>query len=400
MYNAYIYDGLRTPFGRHAGSLSSVRADDLLAGLLKAVMARNASAGPLLEDIIVGATNQAGEDCRNVARMSGLLAGLPIGVGGQTVNRLCGSSLAAVLDSARAIHCGDGDFYLAAGVESMSRAPFVLAKAESAFSRNGALFDTSIGARFPNPVLLASVGDDTMPQTANNVAREWGITREQCDRFAASSQAKYQSASETGFFDQEMMAVELSQGRRKPPVSVAHDEHPRADSTFAVLEKLKPLFPDGVVTAGNASGINDGAAALLLGSREAGERLEMSPRGRVIAGAIAGVEPRIMGIGPVEAIKKVCARTGLSLAEMDVIEINEAFAAQALGCMKLLGIAEDDNRVNPNGGAIAVGHPLGASGARIALTALRQLERCQGRYAVVSMCIGMGQGIALIIERV
>lgn len=400
MLDAYIYDGLRTPFGRHAGALSPVRPDDLLGQVIARLLARNAFDPAQYEDVIAGCTNQAGEDARNVARMASLVSGLPVGVAGQTVNRLCGSGLAAIVDAARAIHCGEGQLFIAGGVESMSRAPLVLGKAETAFSRSTELYDSTIGARFPNPAVLRDFGSDSMPQTADNVARELGIGREECDRFAQASQARYGKALQQDFFAGELMTVPVPQGRKQPPLEVEHDEHPRPDTTLESLARLRPLEEGGVVTAGNASGINDGAAALVLGSRAIGEQAGVAPRGRLLAAAVAGVEPRLMGLGPVPAVKKVLDRAGLTLADMDVIELNEAFAAQVLGCARLLDLDPADSRLNPNGGAIAIGHPLGASGARIALTALRQLEANGGRYALVSMCIGLGQGIAVVIERV
>ena len=400
MRQAMIYDGLRTPFGRHAGQLAPVRPDDLLAGVIARLIARNPFLLPDIEDVVVGCTNQAGEDSRNVARHAALLAGVPESAGAITLNRLCGSGLAAIVDSARAIRCGEGELFVAGGVEVMSRAPFVTAKATSAYSRQVSVFDSTIGARFPNPRIEASFGADTMPETADNIAADLGIARDASDRFAARSQEKYEAARAGGFFDAEIAPVEIPQGRGKPAAVVSADEHPRPQTTMASLEKLKPLFQGGVVTAGNASGINDGAAALLIGSQAIGERLGVRPRGRIVSGAIAGVAPRVMGLGPVPAAKKALQRAGLSLAAMDVIEINEAFATQVLGCLVGLDLAPDDARLNPNGGAIALGHPLGASGARLALTALRQLERIEGRYALVSMCIGVGQGIAAVIERI
>ena len=396
---AYIYDGLRSPFGRYAGALASVRPDDLLASVVRALVARNPFAGEVYEDIVAGCSNQAGEDARNVARHVGLLSGLPLSVGGLTVNRLCGSGLAAVLDAARAVRAGEGELFVAGGVESMSRAPFVLAKSESPFARELRVFDSTIGARFANPRVEAEFGADSMPETADNVAHALEISREAADRYAARSQQLYAAAAAAGFYDGEILPIEVAQGRKQPPKVVASDEHPRPESTFAALSRLNPLFEGGVVTAGNASGVNDGAAALLIGSRAIGERFECKPRACILAGAIAGVEPRLMGLGPVPAINKALQRSGLSLADMDVIEINEAFAAQVLGCTRELGLADDDPRLNPNGGAIALGHPLGASGARLALTALRQLERTDGRFALVSLCIGLGQGIACVIER-
>ncbi|HRP66036.1 MAG TPA: 3-oxoadipyl-CoA thiolase [Thauera sp.] len=399
MLDAYLYGGLRSPIGRHAGKLAAVRPDDLIATVMRELLARSGFDAADVEDVILGCSAQAGEDSRNIARHAALLAGFPTQVAGQTVNRLCGSGLAATLDGARAVSCGEGELYVVGGVESMSRAPFVVAKAESAYSRDFKVFDTTIGARFPNPRIIEQFGNDSMPETGDNVAAEFGIDREAADRFAAASQARYAAAKADGFFADEILPIEVPTGRRTPPLRVADDEHPRPESSFESLSALKPLFAGGVVTAGNASGINDGAAALLVGSAAAGERADAKPMARILAGAVAGVEPRIMGVGPAYAIPKALARAGLSLADMDVIEINEAFAPQVLGCLKLLGLAFDDARVNPNGGAIALGHPLGASGARILLTAVRQLQRRGGRYAVVSLCIGVGHGIAVVVER-
>lgn len=399
MQDAYIYDAARTAFGRHAGILSSVRPDDMLAHLIKTLVQRNNFDLSLYEDVIAGNTNQAGEDSRNVARTAGLLAGLPIETGGLTVNRLCGSSLAAALDAARCVKANEGELFVACGVESMSRAPFVLAKATTAFARQQEMFDTTLGARFTNPEMIKQFAGHTMPETADNIASDLNISREDSDIFAAASQAKYEAARIAGYFDDEIIPIEVSQGRKKPALSVTIDEHPRPSSTIEELGKLKPLFA-GVVTAGNASGINDGASAMIIGSKNVGEKAGVKPRGRIIAGAIAGVPPRVMGLGPVPASQKALARAGLTLADMDVLEFNEAFSVQALGCMKKLGIAFDDPRVNQNGGAIAIGHPLGASGTRIMLTALRQLEKNGGRYALATMCIGVGQGIAVVIERV
>lgn len=398
MLNAFIYDGLRTPFGRHAGKLAAVRPDNLAAGVIAALIERTGVKPEQIDDVLLGCTNQAGEDSRNVARHALLLAGLPTSVPGQTVNRLCSSGLAAVVDAARAITCNEGELYLAGGVESMSRAPFVFAKSESAYSRDVRVFDSTIGARFPNPKILSAFGGETMPETADNVARDYGIGREDSDRFAALSQARYAAAKSAGFYDDEICAVTIPQGK-KPPLVVTDDEHPRPESDYEALSRLKPLFENGVVTAGNASGVNDGAAVLLVGSRAIEERLGKKPIARVLSSAAAGVDPRIMGIGPVPAINKALDRAGLTLKDMDVIEINEAFATQMLGCLKLLNVSYDDVRVNPNGGGIALGHPLGASGARLALTAARQLQRCNGRYAVISLCIGVGQGLAVVIER-
>jgi acetyl-CoA C-acetyltransferase len=400
MEHAYVYDGLRTPIGRHAGGLAPVRPDDLLAGVIKTLVDRNPFKSADYEDAVIGCTNQAGEDARNVARHAALLAGLPTGIGGLTVNRLCGSGLAAVVDTARATSCGQGELFVAGGVESMSRAPFVMAKAESPYSREAKLFDSTIGARFPNPRIAKNFGQDTMPETADNVARDYAIGRAESDRFALASQEKYARAKAAGFYEQELLPVSVPGARKGTDTVIAQDEHPRPNTTMERLAELRPLFAGGVVTAGNASGINDGAAALIIGSKRAGEKAEKAPIARVVSAAIAGVEPRVMGLGPVPASKKALERAGLSLKEMDVIELNEAFASQVLGCLKLLELGFDDARVNPNGGAIAIGHPLGASGARLALTAIRQLHKTGGRYALVTMCIGVGQGIAAIFERV
>jgi acetyl-CoA C-acetyltransferase len=398
MLDAYLYAGLRTPFGRQAGALAPIRPDDLIATVMRKLVADSPFAVEQIEDVVLGCACQAGEDSRNIARHAALLAGFPTSTPGQTVNRLCSSGLAAVLDAARAITCGDGELYIAGGVESMSRAPFVVAKSESAFGRDFTVFDSAIGARFPNPLLTKQHGGHTMPETADNVARDLNISREDSDCFAAVSQAKFAAAQASGFMAGEIMPVAVPTGRKTPPRIVAEDEHPRPESTLESLSKLKPLFEGGVTTAGNASGINDGAAALLIGNREIGAHTGMKPMARILAGAATGVEPHIMGIGPALAIPKALARAGLTLADMDIIEINEAFAAQVLGCLKLMNVAFDDPRVNPNGGAIAAGHPLGASGARLALTAARELERRNGRYAVISLCIGVGQGLAVVIE--
>ncbi|MCO9048422.1 3-oxoadipyl-CoA thiolase [Acinetobacter sp. UC24323] len=398
MLNAYIYDGLRSPFGRHAGELASIRPDDLAATVIQKLLEKTGVPGADIEDVILGDTNQAGEDSRNVARNALLLAGLPVTVPGQTVNRLCASGLGAVIDSARAITCGEGELYIAGGVESMSRAPFVMGKAESAYSRDAKIYDTTIGSRFPNKKIIAQYGGHSMPETGDNVAAEFGISREQADFFAAQSQAKYQKAKEEGFFADEITPIEVFQGKKLPPKLVSEDEHPRPSSTVEALTKLKPLFEGGVVTAGNASGINDGAAALLIGSEAAGQKYGLKPMAKILSAAAAGIEPRIMGAGPIEAIKKAVARAGLTLDDMDIIEINEAFASQVLSCLKGLNVDFNDPRVNPNGGAIAVGHPLGASGARLALTVARELIRRKKKYAVVSLCIGVGQGLAMVIE--
>lgn len=398
MLDAYLYDGLRTPFGRHAGALAPLRPDDLLAGVIRALIARSPFAKESIEDVIAGCANQAGEDSRNVARHAGLLAGLPSSVPGLTVNRLCGSGLAALLDGAGAACTGQGEVFVVGGVESMSRAPFVVGKADAPYSRDVKMYDSAIGARFPNPVLEKQYGRDTLAETADNIGREHAISREDADRFALASQQKYAAAAADKFFAGEIQPVEIP-GKKGAVQVVDRDEHPRADTTAEKLSALKPLMANGFVTAGNASGINDGAGALLIGTRAAGEKAGVKPIARIVSGAVAGVEPRLMGLGPVPAIPKALARANLKLSDMDVIEINEAFATQVLGCLKLLGLKFDDARVNPNGGAIAVGHPLGASGTRLALTAARQLQRSGARYAMVSMCIGVGQGIAVLLER-
>jgi acetyl-CoA C-acetyltransferase len=398
MLEAFIYNGLRTPFGRNGGALARVRPDDLLAGVLKEMVARSGFAPETIDDVAVGCASQAGEDSRNVARHALLLAGLPVETPGVVYNRLCGSGLNALVGAAHAITCGESDVCVAGGVESMTRAPFVVGKAEQAFSKTFSVFDSSLGARFPNPKIESRHGADTMPETADNLAREYQLSREDCDVFALGSQQKFARAAQDGFFKGEIQPVSVPAGKGKEQL-VAEDEHPRPDTSLEGLVKLKPLSPQGVTTAGNASGINDGAAALLVASRDAGDKAGVKPMARIVASAVAGVPPRIMGFGPVPAARKALERAGLALKDMDVIEINEAFAAQVLACLKGLGLSFGDARVNPNGGAIAVGHPLGASGARLALTAMRQLQRSNGRYALVSMCIGVGQGIAVILER-
>ena len=400
MLNAYIYDGLRTAFGRHGGKLATVRADDMLAEVIKTLVERSPFAPEQIEDVIAGSANQAGEDNRNVARYAVLLSGLPVTVPGQTVNRLCASSLGAVLDVARAITCDEGDLYVAGGVESMTRAPCVIGKSPTAFNRQAKIFDTSIGVRFANPRVAPVHGEYAMPETAENVAKDLNLTREELDLYSAGSQAKYATAKAAGFYKDEIMPMTVQTGRKTPPIVFDEDEHPRPDSDVAMLSKLKPLFEGGVVTAGNSSGINDGAVALLIGNRSVGEKVGTKPVARILAGAAFGIEPRVMGLGPVKAMQKALQRANLTLADMDIIEINEAFASQVLGCLKLLEISPDDSRVNPNGGAIAIGHPLGASGARLAWTTARELQRRQGRYAVVSLCIGVGQGLAIVMERV
>ncbi|MFG6485341.1 3-oxoadipyl-CoA thiolase [Roseateles sp. BYS78W] len=397
---AFVCDAIRTPFGRYGGALSSIRTDDLAALPIKALMARNANVDwAAVEDVIYGCANQAGEDNRNVARMAALLAGLPVDVPGVTVNRLCGSGLDAVGTAARAIRAGEAGLLIAGGVESMSRAPFVMPKAESAFSRANAVYDTTIGWRFVNKAMKAAYGVDAMPETAENVAADFGIERGAQDRMALASQLKAIAAQQRGFFEREIVPVDVPQ-KKGEPLRVLLDEHPR-ETSLEALAKLKGVVkPDGSVTAGNASGVNDGACALLLASEAQAARHGLKPRARVVGMATAGVAPRIMGIGPAPATRKVLALTGLTLAQMDVIELNEAFAAQGLAVLRDLGLADDDARVNPNGGAIALGHPLGASGARLVTTAINQLEATGGRYALCTMCIGVGQGIALVVERV
>ena len=400
MTHAYLCDAIRTPFGRYGGALSSVRTDDLGAIPIRALMARHPAVDwAAVTDVLYGCANQAGEDNRNVARMSALLAGLPVEVPGATINRLCGSGLDAVGSAARAIRAGEAGLMIAGGVESMSRAPFVMPKAESAFSRSNAVYDTTIGWRFVNRLMKAQYGVDSMPETAENVAEQFGIEREAQDRMALRSQQNAVRAQQAGFFDAEICPVAIAQ-KKGDPVVVAKDEHPR-DTSLEALARLKGVVrPEGTVTAGNASGVNDGACALLLASEAAAARHGLTPRARVVGMATAGLAPRIMGFGPAPAVRKVLALTGLSLAQMDVIELNEAFAAQGLAVLRDLGLADDDARVNPNGGAIALGHPLGASGARLVTTAMNQLHRIQGRYALCTMCIGVGQGIAVVIERV
>lgn len=401
MTEAFICDAVRTPIGRYGGALASVRADDLAALPLKALMERNPGVDwSAVDDLIYGCANQAGEDNRNVGRMAVLLAGMPIGVPGTTVNRLCGSGMDAVGMAARAIKAGDCDFVLAGGVESMSRAPFVMPKAESAFSRANAVYDTTIGWRFVNPLMKKLFGVDSMPQTADNVAADFAVNRADQDAFAARSQARWATAQEAGIFADEIVPVTIPQ-RKGDPIIVAVDEHPRPGTTAESLAKLKGVNgPDLSVTAGNASGVNDGAAALAILSEQAARAQGLTPKARIVAMAAAGVEPRIMGIGPAPAAKKVLARAGLTIDQMDVIELNEAFASQALATLRDLGLPDDAAQVNPNGGAIALGHPLGMSGARLVTTAMYQLHRTGGRYALCTMCIGVGQGIAIIIERV
>jgi len=400
MTEAYICDAIRTPIGRYAGALSSIRADDLAAIPIRALIERNPQVDwAELDDVILGCANQAGEDNRNLARMAGLLAGLPDSSGGVTLNRLCGSGLDAVAMAARAIRGGESDLLIAGGSESMSRAPFVLAKATSAFDRNAEMYDTTIGWRFVNPKMKSAYGDDTMPSTGENVAQDFQVSREDQDAFAMRSQEKAAKAQLNGRLAAEIVPVEIPQ-RKGDPLIVDKDEHPR-ETTREALAKLKPIVrPDGTVTAGNASGVNDGAAALIVASEEAVKRNGLTPRARVLGAAVAGVPPRIMGIGPAPASEKLMKRLGLKIGDFDVIELNEAFAAQGLAVLRQLGVADDDARVNPNGGAIALGHPLGMSGARLALTATEELQRSGGKRALATMCIGVGQGIALALERV
>jgi acetyl-CoA acyltransferase len=401
MENAFICDAIRTPFGRYGGTLAAMRTDDLAAIPLRALVERNPGVDwNAVDDVVYGCANQAGEDNRNVARMALLLAGLPKEVPGTTVNRLCGSSMDAIASAARAIKSGETDLLIAGGVESMSRAPFVVAKSDSPYSRSVKMEDTTLGWRFINPLMKVKYGVDSMPETGENVAEEFRISRADQDLFALRSQQRAAEAIRTGKLNQEIVAVPILQ-KKGDPLLVSEDEHPRPDTTLEALAKLKPVLkPTGTITAGNASGINDGGCALLLASESALKRHSLAPRARVVAAAAAGVAPRIMGMGPSPATRKVLAKSGLSLAQMDVIELNEAFASQALAVLRELGIPDDAPHVNPNGGAIAIGHPLGASGARLVTTALYHLMRTQGKYALCTMCIGVGQGIAVILERV
>ncbi len=400
MLDAYIYDGVRSPIGRHAGKLAGMRPDDLAGEMIAEVVKRNAVKPEEISDVILGCVTQAGEDCRNVARFAALMAGLPPTTPAVTVNRLCASGLQAVTDAARAITAGEGELYIAGGVESMSRAPYVIAKAESPYSREVKMYDATIGSRFTNPRFKKQYGDHQMPETGDNVAKEFGVSREQADEFALGSQKKYAKAEAEGFYKGEILPVNLPQKKKDAPaVTVSQDEHPRRDSTMESLARLKPLYEGGVVTAGNASGVNDGAAALVIGSLAWGKRNGKKPIAKILAAASAAVEPRIMGVGPAYAIPKALERAKLSLNDMEIIEINEAFASQVLGCLKLMNVDFKDPRVNPNGGAIAIGHPLGASGARLALTVARELQQRGAKYAAVSLCIGVGQGLAVILER-
>ena len=401
MAHAFICDAVRTPIGRYGGALSAVRTDDLAAAPLAALVERNAACDwAEVDDLIYGCANQAGEDNRNVGRMAALLAGLPIEVPGATINRLCASGMDAIGSASRAIRAGDCDLVIAGGVESMSRAPFVTPKAESAFARTNAVYDTTIGWRFVNPKMQAAYGVDTMPETADNVAEDHHVSRADQDAFAARSQARWAAAQEAGRFADELVPVSAPQ-RKGDPVIVDRDEHPRPGTTAETLAKLKGVNgPDRSVTPGNASGVNDGAAALLIANAVAAEKHGLTPRARIVAMAAAGVAPRVMGVGPIPAVRKVLARAGLTLDQMDVIELNEAFASQALAVLRALGVPDDAAHVNPNGGAIAIGHPLGMSGARLVTTAVWQLQRTGGRFALCMMCVGVGQGVALIIERV
>jgi len=400
MLDAYIYEGLRTPFGRHAGALAKVRPDDLLADVLRNLMAKSSFKPEQIEDLVVGCANQAGEDSRCVARHAGLAAGLPIETPGTVLQRNCASGLDALVHAAHAITAGEGDVFLVGGVESMSRAPFVMGKSEAPFSREMRMFDSTVGPRFSNPKLTKRFGDHQMPQTADNLAREFQIGREEADRFAVRSQQRYSIAKGEGFFSGEISPVELPATRKGPVAPVAEDEHPRPNTDLDALAKMKPLYEGGVTTAGNASGVNDGAVALVVGSRSAGEKAGVKPLARIIASGAAGVRPDIMGIGPVPASQKALKRAGLSIDDLDIIEINEAFAVQVLSCLKGLGVAGDDSRVNPNGGAIALGHPLGASGSRLVLTLLHELRRRKAKYGLATACIGGGQGIAMIVESI
>lgn len=397
----YLVDGVRTPIGNFGGTLSPVRTDDLGAMVIRELIERNNGFDPaLIEDVLFGCANQAGEDNRNVARMSGLLAGLPYVVGGETINRLCASGMASTINASRAIKDGAGDIYVTGGVEHMTRGPWVISKVSKPFGRDAEMHDSSFGWRFINPKMQELYGTDGMGMTAENLVEKYGIEREAQDKFSAWSQQKATIAQEAGIFDEETMTVEIPQ-RKKDPISFSKDEFIRPGTTAEVLAKLRPAFKkDGSVTAGNASGLNDGAAALLVASEDAVKKYNMKPLARIVGAATAGVEPRIMGIGPVYASQKVLERTGLTLDQMDILELNEAFAAQVLACTRKMGVADDDERINPNGGAIALGHPLGMTGARILLTAAKELQRSNKRYALVSMCIGVGQGYATILERV
>ncbi|MFN4255573.1 MAG: 3-oxoadipyl-CoA thiolase [Saprospiraceae bacterium] len=400
MQDAFLFDGIRTPIGNFGGSLAPVRTDDLAAHVIQKLLERHPNLDPsAIADVILGCANQAGEDNRNVARMAGLLAGLPVSVPGETVNRLCASGMAAVIHAKRAVNVGDGELFVAGGVENMTRGPYVISKSAKPFGTDAQMFDSSFGWRFINPKMQAMYGTDAMGMTAENLVEKHGISRDDQDRFALWSQQKAAAAQAAGILAEEIAPVAVPQGKGEPKI-FEHDEFIKPNSTPEGLAKLKPAFKkDGSVTAGNASGLNDGAAALLIGSKNAGEKFGLKPLARIVASGVAGVEPRIMGIGPVPASKIALERAGLSLADMDVIELNEAFAAQVLACTRTLGLADDDPRLNPNGGAIAIGHPLGMSGARIVLAAARELQRRGGQYALCTMCIGVGQGYAVVIEK-
>jgi len=399
MEESFIFDGIRTPFGRYGGVLARLRPDDMAAMIIKELVNRYPAIREEIEDVILGDSNQAGEDSRNVARNAALIAGLPVKVSGITLNRLCGSGLAAAVQASNSIKCKEGDLFVAGGVESMTRAPLVMAKAEHAFQRTAPITDSTIGWRFPNSTLISKYGAESMPETAENIAQQLQISREASDRYAYETQMKYESARIAGFYTGEIMPVEVpAASRKQPPLEIREDEHPRPDTSMEKLAKLPSLHKGGIVTAGNASGVNDGAAALLIGNSHAAKSFDLRPMARILSSAVAGVEPGLMGLGPVPASIKALERAGLVLGDMDLIEINEAFAVQVLGCMKKLNLDTDDERINPNGGAIAIGHPLGASGARLLLTATRELRQRKGRYALVSLCIGIGQGIATIIE--
>ena len=399
MEESFIFDGIRTPFGRYGGVLARLRPDDMAAMTISELVNRHPAIREEIEDVILGDSNQAGEDSRNIGRNAALIAGLPVEVSGITLNRLCGSGLAAAVQASNSIKCKEGELFVAGGVESMTRAPLVMAKAEHAFQRTAPIADSTIGWRFPNASLITKYGAEGMPETAENIARHLQISREASDQYAYETQMRYEAARKDGFYAGEIMAVTVPAASRKQvPLEIHEDEHPRPDTSLEKLKKLRSLHKDGIVTAGNASGVNDGAAALLVGNASAAERFDLKPMVRILSSAVAGVEPGLMGLGPVPASIKALERTGLSLDDMDLIEINEAFAVQVLGCMKKLNLSTDDKRINPNGGAIAIGHPLGASGARLLLTASRELRRREGKYALVTLCIGIGQGIATIIE--
>jgi acetyl-CoA C-acetyltransferase len=399
MEDSFIFDGIRTPFGRYGGVLARLRPDDMAARIISELVKRNPAIREEIEDVVLGDSNQAGEDSRNVARNAALIAGLPVKVSGITLNRLCGSGLAAAVHASNNIKCREGDLFIAGGVESMTRAPLVMAKAEGPFQRTAPIADSTIGWRFPNAALINKYGSEGMPETAESIARLLKISREESDLYAYETQMRYEAAREEGFYKGEILPVTVpAASRKQAPLEVYEDEHPRPDTSMEKLARLPSLHKDGIVTAGNASGVNDGAAALLIGNSHTARRFNLKPMARIHTSAVAGVEPRLMGLGPVTASMKALERAGLTMGEMDLIEINEAFAVQVLGCLKELNLETGDERINPNGGAIAVGHPLGASGARLLLTASRELRRRKGKYALVALCIGIGQGIATIIE--